>query len=619
MSTIRTLGPVGLNPTGEYDNTHKYERLDVVYYEGSSYVALKESIGQLPTNTDYWDCIAVGYLRQNTYDSVADMKADDTLKDGMYAQTVGYYSANDGGASEYVIVDDETLVDDGGSIHVLSNGLRAVLIEKDIKPEYFGAYGNGINNDTNAFNSMFSYILSKQQTINNETTNIPTVILKKDYLIDKIIIPTDLKVVNIKGEKARIRTGGFKFNENVGWKVNISGITFDNCNNPIEFENRNLEYGRYEIENCIFLSCTGTAIKIDRKSCQSLINKCTFRYCEKSVYIKDNDICKFTNNWLECNSAWGNSHYDVEQYSPNTAGIMLISGNIFVPGYSQTATNPCWIKIGYSANIYDNRFSGENPTIHPLIINFDQYENFDSSLSIYPIINFFNNPIVAGKTKILINNARGEINVENNSGWQQGQPVLDVADASLETTYDSLAYTDLTLTFTNNTGRTFNFRNEKGFVANAYKPSVNSHLQRFIKRTKNYQENYNFELKSSVSNYVLTVEYCSTDLKKTVPIIIGGTVNKNPGGSDYYETFLALLTIERYYDTELRYRGNCQIITANKQGITFDVLINGQSYITALPANENLKFTVSCSSPKRPIFKYVDLVNLPPIDDLLSN
>jgi len=58
MSQINILGPVGYNPTGEYDNTHKYDRLDVVYYEGSSYVALQESIGQLPTNTDYWDCIA---------------------------------------------------------------------------------------------------------------------------------------------------------------------------------------------------------------------------------------------------------------------------------------------------------------------------------------------------------------------------------------------------------------------------------------------------------------------------------------------------------------------------------------------------------------------------------
>ena len=59
MSQINVLGPVGYNPTGEYDNTKNYEKLDVVYYEGSSYVALKSSIGQLPTNTEYWNPIAI--------------------------------------------------------------------------------------------------------------------------------------------------------------------------------------------------------------------------------------------------------------------------------------------------------------------------------------------------------------------------------------------------------------------------------------------------------------------------------------------------------------------------------------------------------------------------------
>lgn len=58
MSTISTLGPVGYNPTGDYDATKTYEKLDVVVYQGSSYVAISDSIGQLPTNTTYWELIA---------------------------------------------------------------------------------------------------------------------------------------------------------------------------------------------------------------------------------------------------------------------------------------------------------------------------------------------------------------------------------------------------------------------------------------------------------------------------------------------------------------------------------------------------------------------------------
>lgn len=59
MSTIRTLGPVGLNPTGEYDETKQYEKLDVVTYQGSSYVAKQSVIGQLP-NTEYWEKLVSG-------------------------------------------------------------------------------------------------------------------------------------------------------------------------------------------------------------------------------------------------------------------------------------------------------------------------------------------------------------------------------------------------------------------------------------------------------------------------------------------------------------------------------------------------------------------------------
>lgn len=40
MPEIKTLGPVGLNPVGEYNLKTKYEKLDVMLYQGSSYVVL---------------------------------------------------------------------------------------------------------------------------------------------------------------------------------------------------------------------------------------------------------------------------------------------------------------------------------------------------------------------------------------------------------------------------------------------------------------------------------------------------------------------------------------------------------------------------------------------------
>lgn len=82
------------------------------------------------------------------YNSIADMKADTKLKVGDMAVTLGYYEPNDGGAAEYRIVSG-THTDDGGSYHELSNSLFAELIIKEvIYPEQFGAYGDGIHNDT---------------------------------------------------------------------------------------------------------------------------------------------------------------------------------------------------------------------------------------------------------------------------------------------------------------------------------------------------------------------------------------------------------------------------------------------------------------------------------------
>lgn len=62
MSRINTLGPVGFNPRGFYNASTTYERLDVVTYQNSSYLALKSSVGQEPPNDEYWQILVNGTL-----------------------------------------------------------------------------------------------------------------------------------------------------------------------------------------------------------------------------------------------------------------------------------------------------------------------------------------------------------------------------------------------------------------------------------------------------------------------------------------------------------------------------------------------------------------------------
>lgn len=96
------------------------------------------------------------------YNNVADMKADTKLKIGDMAITLGYYEANDGGNGTYKIVNDDNLIDNGGSIHNLNNGLKAkLIIENKINIKQFGAKGDGISDDTIKIQNAIDFGFSK--------------------------------------------------------------------------------------------------------------------------------------------------------------------------------------------------------------------------------------------------------------------------------------------------------------------------------------------------------------------------------------------------------------------------------------------------------------------------
>lgn len=52
------LGRVSIVSKGAYNSATTYEKLDVVSYQGSSYIAKQSCKGVVPTNTAYWDLIA---------------------------------------------------------------------------------------------------------------------------------------------------------------------------------------------------------------------------------------------------------------------------------------------------------------------------------------------------------------------------------------------------------------------------------------------------------------------------------------------------------------------------------------------------------------------------------
>ena len=60
MSTNYNIGRIGLNLRGDFDAEASYEKLDVVFYNGSSYAAKTTCTGVHPTDVNSWMKLAVG-------------------------------------------------------------------------------------------------------------------------------------------------------------------------------------------------------------------------------------------------------------------------------------------------------------------------------------------------------------------------------------------------------------------------------------------------------------------------------------------------------------------------------------------------------------------------------
>ena len=69
------IGKVRITPKGAYSATTTYTALDVVYYNGMSYVYTSETdaAGILPTNTAYWKVFSGGILIIDTLPSASEV------------------------------------------------------------------------------------------------------------------------------------------------------------------------------------------------------------------------------------------------------------------------------------------------------------------------------------------------------------------------------------------------------------------------------------------------------------------------------------------------------------------------------------------------------------------
>lgn len=147
----------------QWDFDTAYDVLTVVSDgQGNSYTSRQAVPSHTPlTDTDYWVLTGVydaslqairddvasvksGYAR--VYSTVADMQSDTELLSGMICHTLGFHSIGDGGAAWYIIgAGDPNGMD---VLQLATNDCASMTASAYVTPEMYGAFGNGIDDDS---------------------------------------------------------------------------------------------------------------------------------------------------------------------------------------------------------------------------------------------------------------------------------------------------------------------------------------------------------------------------------------------------------------------------------------------------------------------------------------
>ena len=210
------------------------------------------------------------------YNTVNDMINADNIVNGSIAKTLGFHEYNDGGGAYYKIrtITNDDVVDNITIIAIeTDNSLIAELIPAyKMSVKCFGAYGDGIHDDTNALQFSIEY-----------NTYGSIYFDKGEYLISAPLktYVDNSKQCNIEMEKTTI----IKANTNIGCLIELGGLGGDNTG-VIDRE-RYIKGGILDATNCDYgLKINGDAMGITIKEMEIKNFEQVLEYILKDQIIK---------------------------------------------------------------------------------------------------------------------------------------------------------------------------------------------------------------------------------------------------------------------------------------------------------------------------------------------
>lgn len=261
-----------------------------------------------------------------TYDTIADMLVDETLKDGQSVSTLGYYNINDGGGAEYKITDTSSLSE---YQEELENGLYATLLIKDSKINVLKA-GITSSNSINYTSKIQTLIdLAQSKGISVEFNPI-------DYYVSALNFKCD-----IDGRGCTFKVGYFSVSNVVAINYSVDNLVCENyivdaqnfgstANLRTDARNiKNLTLRKVEMKNFIHSSNNAWGLLVTKSHDIKLI-ECKGNNCSQSTVaiVEDSSViidkCKLEKINIEPNS----DEYLVDvNINDSTIDIFTIVGN----------------------------------------------------------------------------------------------------------------------------------------------------------------------------------------------------------------------------------------------------------------------------------------------------
>lgn len=355
-----------------------------------------------------------GYLVKDskaihTYDNVLSMISDTTLKEGMHVRTKGYYNINDGGSSDFIIVNDNTLIQDGGSIIELTNGLYAKIIDSSvIYFEQFGISEESVDESTK-LQALIDYAKTKD-------IEIKCKFAKEINLVNKVDIE-----------------GNIDFNNSTIVPDNNLSVLFDVFSNS-KITNLKVEYNTSIIRDKGYVfNLKGNNIEIANCDLNAFIGIYSSR-TNSNIKIHDNILNNVRNNILMQNGIYTNIEvYNNEQNIPQTQeqpalsnNCILISSGIKYPFDSDNPVdgNTITTTKGKNINVYNNKFKQINlRSIY--LINFDN-ANIENNYTENPYGDKTGHTRVGYSDDVYVLDLCTNSNISNNTVINSGENGIDI-------------------------------------------------------------------------------------------------------------------------------------------------------------------------------------------------